>query len=1331
MKKLKILYKIRTGLLLATLLFIGGCAIDKEELFIDREVQPITFAPYSDEPLVEFILNPISRKSVNSNQQIRKSLEYIKIPYGQISINAFNSNYSIAKSTKVLVITDVSILEQAALDSLMVFAKNGGTLVITNISESPKFGYLGGLKPGANYERNNSASGFAFITNFIPGFINKSYQNEITHFGYQAENFNNDVKIIAVAANNPNYPVIIENPVGKGQIISFNTVQDLEKNLRGLFVAAILTGLEHVPYPIANASSIFLDDFPSPVYTSKMEPIKSEFNLDQASFYTKVWWPDMLQLAKEENLKYAAFVCFDYQNNTNPPFQFTEWDRNKINTNQRVSDWLMFQVVETNHELAFHGYNHVSLQKKDWPGLDYMKMSLQSANKKWIAGRYGNLPITYVPPSNIIDSLGFVALQEVFPSIKYNSSLYLADFEDGGAREFDKEPYNDHFFNYPRIESGFDVNQNKEFNILSLYIYTGIWSHFVHPDDVYQIPSNETNSAGDYELRNKKNLGWRKSKDGSPGLLPRFKSFIKRIKNTYPMLQVLKSKDAASLTEQWRNRKYVHYNKSSSYEVASNSPASKNSQAYWFVYVKSKNVPETENNLTQLKYSFTKTPFLDGYLFNIKTPNHKIEIRKPLAAQKEEQLLTLQGGGFNKYLEERKIFELENAESVDKSITELKNKILNSNAETINKEDWKTLFMYLGWEDRTEEIWLLLDEKFSKNPTQILVELSKEYIYKSKFPDPHTQKRWMLRQSQFESDNIDLKIDYLIFFGDSKAVNLSTEEILKWYTLENEENRKRQVLLYLIHNEPIDAMVLLNDTVPCSSKALDEYAHDIAWLYANNEYFEKAIAWANCTTKLEEKSIDEWRVKTGEYEFLKNKNYPRYLDFLLVNDKEKALEELEELNPCQESLKSLYPTIVYLYAADKKYEKAIQWADCDEEIPFHEKLYWYHELGDFAMLESKFKEYYLVNPNNDDANFFMANYFAYNGQFIKGWMLASYLNPSTRKTEFQKKLNEDVQYITLRQQRFLLAYHNGFFLPETRLSLQNKLREQYGTSISWDNKLISDKFEPTSFKSILALEFGDKKENRHKFGVTNYNAFKLPQIPITNENNVDVTLYGVEYTFKKAERFKKLNYSATTGIEIDEDQNVFFNLSATASYANEKLFSSATLSHQPAVTGPAYNLDIYRTRLSIYEELKINKNLTGILYFEGSIYSDEVYNGGITAKAQRKIKLGVYSSIEPFAEASGSLGNKNNENSFPYWAIKKQAYAGMGLNYNVINTNSNIEFNLNFAGFYNAYANNFNRFGGSLKMPIFKHFYVNADAEFYTLKDFYSNGFNFGLKYYF
>ncbi len=537
---------------------VVSCAEDIEDENFAKSNPRVDYGELSNKPLVTYILDPQNSLSVENSQHIQKTLNYAKIPFGELNIKTFNQEASVKNSVKVIVLYDLSPLNKTAMNYLIRFVESGGHIFIPNVGEDKNFGFLAGIRKDANFQIDTTARGFLFKSDFLPALKGKPFRNQNKHYGLDANNFRNDIEVLATSISNENYPLIIKNKIGNGSVISFNSDQYSGKRERGLFFAAILQGLEGVPYPVANASSIMLDDFPAPLYNVKKEPVASELDVSQAQFYSEVWWKDMLELAREENLEYSAYVCFDYSNSTSPPFNFREWEQSSLPTTRgNAADKLMIALKNSKHELGFHGYNHTSLTNEMWPNKNLMGLSLQAVKKRWSVMGYGPLPVSYVPPSNIIDSTGFIALEENLPHITYNASLYLGDFEEGGDREFDPEPYNEHFFNFPRITSGFALTPGLEFNQQSLYLYTGIWTHFIHPDDIYQIPGDKRlKSAGDYALRNKNTYGWQISEDGTPGLLPRFRDHIKSLKKTYPLIRFLKVSEAAKITQDWREMPY-------------------------------------------------------------------------------------------------------------------------------------------------------------------------------------------------------------------------------------------------------------------------------------------------------------------------------------------------------------------------------------------------------------------------------------------------------------------------------------------------------------------------------------------------------------------------------------------------------------------------------------------------------------------------------------------------------------------------------------------------------------------------------------------------------
>ena len=584
--------------IISALFILAGCADDDtRNSFVDKKMMSVAEIDNSN-PLVTYLIDAEDTEWKENVEQIEKTLNYVKIPFSTKEVNEFNLNPELSSSVKVIVVQDLSRLEVKAFNKILEFVANGGHIVIPRAGTDEYFGFLAGVQKGAAFETDTVARGYKFKSDFLPAMKNKVYRNRSPHFGIKGSNYSENVEVLATSISDDAYPVILKNRIGRGEVVVFNTTQSFPKEERGLLFSSLLSGLEGIPYPVANVSSIFLDDFPAPLYDIKREPVTSEMDITQANYYVNIWWEDMLKLAREEDLEYSAYVCFDYSNQTTPPFNFYEWQNSgnpEKDLSERRLNRLMRSFKDLGHEMALHGYNHASLTSEVWPSQTYMELSLEAVNKRWVAEEYGAYPISYVPPSNIIDSTGFAALENSIPSIVYNASIYLGDFEEGGGREFGPEPYNDHFYNFPRVTSGFEMTPSSRFVLHSAYLYTGIWTHFVHPDDVFQIPGSF--NSGDYELRNSEGYAWRESQDGTPGLFPRFKKYLKEIKRAYPFIRFLKVSDAARITMNWRHANFRYTETAEKIKMGSfgnDIPLEKN---YWFTYVSKANSSKIENYL--------------------------------------------------------------------------------------------------------------------------------------------------------------------------------------------------------------------------------------------------------------------------------------------------------------------------------------------------------------------------------------------------------------------------------------------------------------------------------------------------------------------------------------------------------------------------------------------------------------------------------------------------------------------------------------------------------------------------------------------------------------
>lgn len=1285
----------------------------------------MTYALESQEPLVSYVLDSIDKQGVELEGHIRKSLDYSKIPYQHIDLEKLNKSAFIKNSVKVLVVHDISALNDKAIAAVIQFIVAGGTLFLPQGSADRSFGFFAGVKQGAGYKLDLDAQGFDFKANIVPDFKGKTVKNGLRHYGLEAANFKENIEILVTAQSNPDYPVIVKNKMGKGKIIAFNTQLQPDKRHRGIYFGSMLYGLDQVPYPIANVSSIFLDDFPAPLYNLKMEPVVSEMDVSEAAFYTDHWWPDLLQLAKEEHLQYTAYVCFDYRNLIEPPFNFKEWEITetyKDNNLVSAPDWLMQQVRGSNHELGLHGYNHVSLLKKDWGNSTFMGLSLKAVKKRWEASGYGVLPVSYVPPSNDIDSTGIVILAKNMPSIKYNSSLYHGDFEEGGEREFDPEPYAPQLFDYPRITSGYIMNNSRQLAHQSLYLYTGIWTHFIHADDIYQIPENNPDGADEGSgLRNSDSYGWNVSKDGSPGLLPRFKEYIIHTKQLFPLARYLAVDKAAPITKAWRETTFEHLAENGSYTVKTTAKTNKSKSYYWFLYTEKNQVKSTENDLKSKNYRFYKIPFLDGFLFNIETKKGSLTVH-PAGLKKQTLLTTINFESYKSFVDTEEVPE----KDTDTRISELETQLAGT---TIFSEDtWLNLFKYLGWQGREYEIWPLLESSYLKSKTAKIASLAAKLVAHSDYPDKEARKRWMQRQVEATPKNISLKMQYIAYFSEDQKIMVQQQELIDLLNNKNSPEATTRYVNLLIQKYPEVALEYFKNKDPETTNYAAS-AEALMWFFADHSNYKNAIAWSKIGKNVDENTVDEWRLQTGEYQFLKEKDFPKYISYLLSHNAQKATNELIEKTPCGPELAPQATGIAYAYGDQGSFRKAIAWSKCAIDFPIINRLQWYYSLKDYKAIDSLYAAHVSSDVPSETLKGFMADYYMSRANFVGAWKMAESLQESTKRDALRLQYNKDVVFAGSEDQKQLMEENPRFFYPEVLAKIKKNLRVDEGDFLELSSMVISDRFDPTSLGNAIFYGIRDARLSIHKFGITQFKAY--PLAGTSDPKNKVHNLYGITYQFKQLPRADSLSYAAGTRIEFNEAGKAYYHVNASASVSVDSLYASAQIFRRPAITGPAYSLGIYQTQLNIYAELQMRNSYQSIFYLEGNQFDDQ---GALDVTALvnfgKSFELTSYSRIKGFAEISGMLGNTDQKQGYPYWTINERLYGGLGAGYHYANNRTNLKFNVDAAFFLDTFSGQFQRYRGQLSVPLFEYLRLEANAEFFTLKDFYSNSFGLGLRYY-
>ncbi len=478
-------------------------------------------------------------------ENARMSFKYAKLLYDEMDLKNYKGGeLSKRKDYFAIVLATELIKKLTKLDCehLKSFVSSGGGLAVIYRGYNENLTEIFGIKIRDQDQQflKQGSSGLHFKSDFMPGLkgtvIPDSIFRDLSMFDFVHIR---DKNIIATTSSG--IPVVWSLRYGMGKVIYWNTSILSNRLFRGFITQTIASVSSKFVQPIANFSVIFIDDFPTSVPNAVKKIILDEFKMSLAEFHLLVFYPDMLKLSNEFGLKYTAGLIFNYGASIKPPFHLNEWRMGKasvLGKEVEVSKTIA-NHFKINHELGFHGYNHVSLLADDWENIENMKRAIEYAMKKWKEERLGKPPVTYIPPTNLIDSVGVQALAQSSPSIKVIAGLYDGFFELGQRREFGPEPWNEKFYCIPRVSAGFMIDDYTKTTILSAIAMLGVWTHFIHPDDVIYTPEEVENPE---LIRNRFSLPWRGAKE--EGLYFKFRNLLKILRANYPYLRFMKCEEA-------------------------------------------------------------------------------------------------------------------------------------------------------------------------------------------------------------------------------------------------------------------------------------------------------------------------------------------------------------------------------------------------------------------------------------------------------------------------------------------------------------------------------------------------------------------------------------------------------------------------------------------------------------------------------------------------------------------------------------------------------------------------------------------------------------------
>ncbi len=1291
-------------------------------------------------PLIQFVVDEQILENRDEAANLQKLADYTKIPYQSIPFYNFKDDFKVEPSTRVLCIYQTYGMQDAVIDSLQHFVAKGGTLFFTKTIRDERLAFLLGLDPSSNLETDSLAHGFYLKQPMLPGMGNFEYEGDKSeHNGLTIDNFSEDVTIFATAANAPNYPLVIENKIGKGRVIQYNSTLRLDREMRGLLFSQVLFGLEGIPYPIANTSTIFLDDFPSPLYNIYKEPVAKEMNKNVAQYVTDVWWPDMKAYAKEQNIEYTAYVTFDYNAYVTPPFTFKEWDKNsfeKEGVEQEKSSWLGRDVYQSGHELGFHGYNHVSLLQSDWKEEQYIVTALNAASKKWKTLDFKELPISYVPPSNYIDSVGLAKLKEGMPSIKYIQSLYLGNLHDGGAREFDPDPFNDKFFDYPRITSGYRLNNTNLWAMESVYLFTGVWTHFVHPDDVFQIPdkSNEATS-GHFAYRNPAALNWHSNK-GKKGLFELFKDDIADFKKRHPLVRFKNATRSSDIVRDWRYAYFTHIKEEGDYIVESDYKIGNESKQYWFMYVSAENESLIDDALTEV-FQVKKTPFLDGSLYSIETeeafikiPNLKIKGQCSLVS--ETQVLNEVQKAYNNYYGNRSILaplNLQVAALVAEDKLQQATDLLEANLENgvlLGSKQWADYAKYLGWQNRAADVWKMLEKQYRKKESKTLANISRKVSAEVDYPNDRIRETWLSRQIFWGTDDKRALKEYYTYFNTKERKGMVLKVLRQLNALEPSSENSKNYISHLINNQFEDIVPELNRITPCDPFYKD-MATSIAWAYADRLRFDHALQWEKCSGEVNQETKNSWLVNTNSFEELKETDYHFYLQILLANDEKKALREVRNKKPCSPQLKQHSKTIAFAYANFKLYREALAWAHCNKEVPMTSKLSWLHALQEYQKVRRVYQDYISEHPEDYVTKLHMATLLLDQGDIKGSASISSGLPKEVETGILREEINKQIKGLNSIEKREILGAYGNVLYSGVRKDVSSALRMEEGNSVSTNTTAINDQLDPNTISNIISYSIYDEDFNVHSFSGTQSYMYPINFIEEDETNGIR-TLYGIEYRFKQPAS-KKAAFLGRARLERDTQSEVYYQLGIGVNLLGEKRYNSIILEHFPVRSGPGHILGIYRTQLSSFNEYQVTNKTKQTISFEGNHYSDNESDAIVIGRTEYQAYKNSWLTLSPLIELSYSRGTMDRRDGFPYWMAANRVYGGGGVAFMLGSVKSKFHLLADASLFAESSQPNFQRYTGNLSYRLKDFARILAGFEVYTIENFNSNVFQLGLIY--
>ena len=429
----------------------------------------------------------LTGQSERLRMMVTETLEQMKIPYIEMPAEQFSLQMLEGIHTVLFLRPDLASVNPEMLVQLVNWAEDGGRFALMTQPEADDGFALISHKLGI-VEYESDAKEYVAVNfhgSLVPLWGDRVFDTELQDFTLPVR-LDEACNIYLETADEAGWPIMWTRQLGSGRVAVFDANLTLGKDSRG-YVMNLLSVLEDsLVYPIINAGMVFVDDFPAPQPTGFDQRLKETYGFSTQGFFRNRWWPDMKRLTWTEGLRYTGVLVETYNANVTGPFVPDSEERGIVR-------FYSSEILQSGGEIGLHGYNHQPLCPEGfeyagenyicWPGMDNMSQAIEELV------RYGHefLPnaqfTTYVPPSNYLSDVGQAVLLSTVQELRTISGLYLPENGINSlTQEFREE--DDGSISVPRITAGFSIDDYNRLVMAQELGLHGVFSHFVHPDDV-------------------------------------------------------------------------------------------------------------------------------------------------------------------------------------------------------------------------------------------------------------------------------------------------------------------------------------------------------------------------------------------------------------------------------------------------------------------------------------------------------------------------------------------------------------------------------------------------------------------------------------------------------------------------------------------------------------------------------------------------------------------------------------------------------------------------------------------------------------------------------